>query len=359
VLYDIEHNSFDYGAHFPESKNAKRFGGVARKPLTLFKVLLKDFLALKDKALESSSSEGYNKYADAHLFPKWGEVYVQEITPAALRAWLTQMPYTLKYVRNILSVMRMVLDHAKIDGYISAHPMAELKPKEWVPRKTAYSNEDLIDPFSVEEMRAILAHCDGMEHNLYRFAFATGMRTSELFALRWPDIDFVRGVAHVRYAYVQGETKGTKTAAGKREVQLLDDALFALRAQKQHSFMRPDGVIWLCPRTGEPWLDDQQLRKTSWAHILKRAGVRYRYPYQTRHTFASHMLTNGESPKWVARQIGHRDQSTLFKHYDKWIADPASAAGYVPKTPETPEKAEAGSTQSQHKPGKPSGDRPQ
>lgn len=330
VLYDIEHNSFDYAVHFPESKAAKRFGGAARQPLTKFKVLLEELLVLKEKALETSSSDGYRRHAKAQLFPKWGEVYVQEITPAALRKWLTEMPYTLKYVRNVLSVMRMVFDNAIIDGYIAKNPLREVKAKEWVPRKTAYSDTDLIDPFTIEEMRAILAACSGMERCMYRFGFATGMRTSELFALRWKNIDFVRGVAWVRNAFVKGEIKKTKTLAGMRPVQLLEDAKAALAEQKAYSFLRPDGVVWLHPRSGEPWIDDHSLRER-FKLTLKRAGVRYRYPYQMRHTFVSHMLTNGENPKWVARQIGHKDLTTLFKHYDKWINTDGEGA-YVPKT---------------------------
>lgn len=57
-----------------------------------------------------------------------------------------------------------------------------------------------------------------------------------------------------------------------------------------------------------------------------KAGVRYRRPYQTRHTYASMMLTAGEPLGWVANQLGHRDLSMLARVYGRWIK---SATPYV------------------------------
>lgn len=57
---------------------------------------------------------------------------------------------------------------------------------------------------------------------------------------------------------------------------------------------------------------------------MKRAGVRYRNPYQTRHTFASVMLAAGHDPKWVATQMGHETTEMLERTYGKWIKQAAA-----------------------------------
>ena len=49
---------------------------------------------------------------------------------------------------------------------------------------------------------------------------------------------------------------------------------------------------------------------------------------QTRHTFASLMLSRGENPMWVAQQLGHSDLKMLRDHYGRWIPE---EGGYVPK----------------------------
>lgn len=60
-----------------------------------------------------------------------------------------------------------------------------------------------------------------------------------------------------------------------------------------------------------------------WGVVMERpnlkSGARYRRPYQTRHTYASMMLTAGEPLGWVANQMGHSDLSMLARVYARWI----------------------------------------
>ncbi|EKD73099.1 MAG: hypothetical protein ACD_45C00462G0002 [uncultured bacterium] len=61
---------------------------------------------------------------------------------------------------------------------------------------------------------------------------------------------------------------------------------------------------------------------------VKKAGVRYRNPYQTRHTYASMLLSAGENPLWVAKQMGHQNTEMIIKHYGRWIPDKSTVTGY-------------------------------
>jgi integrase len=119
---------------------------------------------------------------------------------------------------------------------------------------------------------------------------------------------------------------GTKTAAGRREVKLLPPALEALLAQKAHTFMK-GAEVFQRPRTSERWTGDKAIRECMWTAALKRAKVRYRKPYQTRHTFATMMLMAGENPLWVAKQMGHTDAALTLKRYARWIASDMPNAG--------------------------------
>lgn len=55
--------------------------------------------------------------------------------------------------------------------------------------------------------------------------------------------------------------------------------------------------------------------------------MRYRYPYQLRHTFASWALSSGENPLWVARQMGHKDVSMVLRVYGRYIPEMDPLAG--------------------------------
>src|SRR5207302_8483262 len=61
------------------------------------------------------------------------------------------------------------------------------------------------------------------------------------------------------------------------------------------------------------------VRDYVWYPTLKKAGLRRRTMYQTRHTFASNALAAGEAPSWVAQMLGHTTPEMLFTVYARYI----------------------------------------
>jgi integrase len=52
--------------------------------------------------------------------------------------------------------------------------------------------------------------------------------------------------------------------------------------------------------------------------MLKALGIRYRRPYQCRHTYATVMLHAKMNPAMCAKQLGH-DVKVFLTIYAKWI----------------------------------------
>lgn len=98
-----------------------------------------------------------------------------------------------------------------------------------------------------------------------------------------PYIDFIQKTAHVQCTSVLGVTKGMKTKAGTCKVELTTEALLALANQKPFSFMK-DATIFEDPNKGKVWASAITIKKKAWVPTLRKAGIRYRNPYQTRHT---------------------------------------------------------------------------
>jgi integrase len=164
--------------------------------------------------------------------------------------------------------------------------------------------------------------------NLVQFGLWTGLRLSELFALNWGNVDWINDRIYVEGALTQDaeEIEDTKTEAGERTVNLLPPALAALKAKKERTFLK--GLeISQNPHTRERWTGDHALRARQWNTLCRRAGVRYRPPGQIRHTFASMSLKAGESPQWVAAQMGHTDWTFTARVYYRWIPRDAGDAG--------------------------------
>lgn len=133
-------------------------------------------------------------------------------------------------------------------------------------------------------------------------------------------MDLSRKVAHIRINLTGGIEKEPKTRGSVRTIQLNAKAIQSLTAIQQSAHFHSHRVF-IDPKSGESYKYADGLRKYAWSPALKRAGVIYRYPYQSRHTYASMMLSKGENPIWVARQMRHSDWGMIRKVYGRWIPD--------------------------------------
>lgn len=79
-----------------------------------------------------------------------------------------------------------------------------------------------------------------------------------------------------------------------------------------------DSEYVFCNREGKP-LEHNNVTKRIWYPMLLRLGLEKRRPYQTRHTAATLWLAAGESPEWIARQMGHSTTEMLFKTYSRFV----------------------------------------
>lgn len=329
IEHEIATGEFDYKKRFPDSPRAKACSSLPGDALKVGEHLTA-WLATEKTRIKHSTWIGYQKILQYHLIPEFGEMHLTDLKRKHLYMWTDkQTDMSAKRARNILSPLRIALNAAVKRELIQSTPFNDFKLDK--KKRNSGSTREDVDPFSAEERSAILkalAH-EPQAYNLVQFAFSTGLRTSELVALDWRDIDWIRGVVVVSRTMTQGMEKpedGTKTDAGFREVKLLAPAMQALTAQKAHTFIK-GAEIFQRPRTGERWTGDKAIRESMWIPALKKAGVRYRNPYQTRHTFASMMLMVGEHVMWVAKQMGHTDWSLTAKRYSRWIPSDMPDAG--------------------------------
>jgi integrase len=319
ILAEIARGTFDYYAFFPESTRAI---SLAKEPAAMVTVgkKLDDWIAGMGKTLQKSTLIGYQRAIDYTLKPALGTKLLRDLTRDEIRKWIAGQDVSAKRLNNLLTPLRRMLAEAVADGVIPADPMRDISIKQLEPK------DDDIDPFTPDEIKKILDTCGGQVRNLFQFAFWSGLRTSELIALRWQDVDFARGLIAVRQARVAGVLKAPKTKAGRRDIKMLPAARAALQTQREHTLLA-GAFVFHDPRTGKPWAGDKPIREWHWRPALTAAKVRYRYPYQTRHTYASTLLSAGEHVMWVAQQMGHKDWMMVARVYGKWIPDVAPDAG--------------------------------
>ena len=218
-----------------------------------------------------------------------------------------------KTLNNYLIPLRGVFEFARRDGAIDSNPAAAIE--------NAPVQKPAPDPFTLPEVEAILDNLAEREDtqvvNYFAAAFFAGFRPSEQIALRWSDVDFEQRTVRVQRAVVRGQAKNSTKTYLVRDVELSDRAWAAIEAQRAHTQLAGKEIFWN-PATGAPWADIRsQLR--IWQRCVKRLGLRYREPYQARHTFATLALMAGANPSYIARQLGHTNANMLFRVYSKWI----------------------------------------
>jgi len=315
IKHEIAIGTFSYSKHFPNSKNAQLGSLTANKTVG---EALDEYLQATRRTLELSTWRNYRSAVEHHLKPTFGDIRLADLTSSTIKSWIGGLTITNKRINNVLIPLRTILTDAFSDGLIDRNPIIRVS--------NLALRFDEPQPLKPSEIELILKELPQQGKNLIQFAIWTGLRTSELIALEWGDIDMKAGLVRVRRACVGKHTKQPKTKAGERDVKLFPPALDALKDQKQFTYLA-DKQVFFNPRTNTPWETDAQIRKTLWAIALKKAGILYRNPYQTRHTYASTLLSAGENPLWVAQQMGHKDWGMIRKRYGRWIPEVDSSAG--------------------------------
>lgn len=320
IEHEIATGTFDYLARFPHSKKARLLaGGASRATLAS---LRDEYGRHVQRRYQPATVKGYLGALDCWVMPTFGPIPMAELDAAMIRRAIRDLDdrgLSVKSIANYKTALNKILDYAVEEQYLEANPALAVQ----VGRVVATQGKaDTVDPLTAEEIGKVVKaaqEASGAVFSRYlTFAFYSGLRTSELYGLRWEDVDLDRGTVYVRRAVVHGKLKDVpKTDAGLREVLLLPPALAALHGQRAASQLQ-GSFVWLNPTTGQGF---RRYKETAgrWRRALVKAGVRYRTQYHTRHTYASHLLSGGESPYFVARQLGHKTVEMVMRRYARWI----------------------------------------
>lgn len=205
--------------------------------------------------------------------------------------------YSLSSVCRHLSSVRALYKFLLMENAISADPSESIQtPRKW---------ERVPKALSLSEMRDLLDACltgktalrDGA---MIELLYASGLRVSELIAIKLGDIHFDAG-------FIRIIGKGSK----ERVVPVNKRALEKIRAYLEKS--RPE----ILKRRQSPYLfvtgkARPMSRQRFWQTIKaagSRAGIELS-PHTIRHCFATHLLEGGADLRSVQKMLGHSDIST-------------------------------------------------
>jgi integrase len=373
VMQLIGLGSFNYEVEFPDSSSARvkreekeTDDATKIKNIDTVGSALDAWLVISKSSVGINAGEDYEKdikrlkqFPSSVLLPVdagdrnrsggfLGDVAANELTDigiTCLQNWLFSQPgakagttLSEKRVRNLMTPIRGAMERLAEAGAIQRNPFNSVKPiktKKSVYKKGTSAGVDELDvplpilngvrylendvevePFSPNEVAQILGNLSGSFLNQMVFWFWTGLRTGELIALRWSDIDWDGNHIYIQRSLSRGHLKLPKFDK-KRWVKLSQPARKAL--EEQRKLAGDDaGFVFTNPHTKKMWANESKIC-SRFKKAVELAGVTYRRPYNCRHTYASVMLSSGENPLYVAEQMGHADWSMLIKVYGRWM----------------------------------------
>jgi integrase/recombinase XerD len=231
------------------------------------------------------------------------------VEQTAVLGWLVKLAEakaSLRTQARRLVTLRRFYRYLRAERHVTADPTADLElPRVGRPLPVVLGEAEVV--------RILDAPCGTdprqlRDRALLETLYATGLRVSELCALRLADID-------LRSGHLITFGKGRK----QRLVPVGDRACDAIQAYLEHGRPRHDRgrgapTLFLNPRGRA--LTRQGVHKllAAWA---RRAGITRRIsPHKLRHSFATHLLENGADLRAVQAMLGHADVGTtqIYTH---------------------------------------------
>ncbi|MCL1915328.1 MAG: tyrosine-type recombinase/integrase [Desulfovibrionaceae bacterium] len=227
-----------------------------------------------------------------------GNIPIQDISRQhieALKSTLAASSVKPVTVRSRLSVLRAVLRWCAEKSILDHAPaFPKLPPPHY---------QHFIPP-TPEETAAILACASQHQIRVIILGSQLGIRVgpSELYKLRWEDVDIDRGVIRVTAARKRPDQPWREVPIRESLRQILSD----WKGQDKAA-----GAEYVIHWKGNP----VQSTKRSWQTALRRAGItRHIRPYDLRHAFATEAIAAGADVGTVAQIMGN-DPQTMLAHY--------------------------------------------
>jgi integrase len=243
----------------------------------------------------------YNSMLGKWITPKWKKVFLNQITKMQIYSAIFEetdkklSPYTR---RTILKMVRRIFQMAVEEGILIKNPTIGIQCK--VPE----ADQKVLTNKEVEIFLREAKHTNHRFYPIWALALMTGMRSGEMFALRWVDIDFEAKLITVSRQWTNKNGFGPTKTQKSRIVPLSDELLkFLIELKLKHSAKRE----FVLPQLSE-WEHGDQAKVTK--DFCRSLGITPVKFHDLRATFITNLLARGESLARVMAIVGHTQIKT-------------------------------------------------
>jgi integrase len=269
----------------------------------------------KQGALKPSTAKSYASMVRNHLRPAFEHCRSDRLSAAVVGEWERKLADRIeagtlspKSFNHLVALLHVILKWARKSGqrYLSHDPLVDVARLRQ-PR----TERRFLEP---AEIAALLAAAEPPVDAVLYLAVYSGLRRGELFGLQWGDLDEETNQIRVRRSNYQCEITTPKTVHSTRSVDLPLPIVKRLLAYRDNHPPKKGDFVFR-NESGTP-IDPDNWFSTMFVPTAIRAKLRSTIApreddeqqvglHTLRHTYASLLINQGESIKYVSKQLGH------------------------------------------------------
>lgn len=225
-------------------------------------------------------------------------------------------PLSNNYIKQIFNKLRIIFKRAVILEVIEENPVDTIGKIR--------TERSVVEFWTVDEFKKVYNCsylCDFQEtfyKRMMRFLFVTGLRSEELFALQWPDIDFKKGTCSVNKSlYIRTRTdyefSDTKNTSSVRTITLDKQTIEDLKEWQEVQKSIGDDLGFVFTFDGLPPSPKTFLGRVK--KLAEVAGVKPIHLHGLRHSHVAFLIEHNKNIYAVSKRLGHSSIKTTLDKY--------------------------------------------
>ena len=261
-----------------------------------------------------STKVTYEGYLNKWILPRWGEYPIARVNAGEVELWLRSLPLARASCAKIRNLMSVLFNHGIRYEICDRNPIRLVRQS--AKRKAI---PVVLAPMEVQRLLSALAL---RERTLVLLAFGTGLRMSELFALKWRDVNFQANEVSIVRSIVFQVISPCKTEASQKPIPLDQQLADVLLLWRQHTrYKGPDDWVFASPaaRGRNPYWG-QSIMRTVIRPIALKVGIMKPIGWHTfRHTYSSLLRQNRTDIKVTQELLRHASSRVTLDTYTQAV----------------------------------------
>lgn len=238
-----------------------------------------------------------------HILPVLGEKRIADIQHKDIEDLHHRISQRFPVAANrAVSLCSAIFSAAERWGMLSANPAFKIE------RNTEEGRERYLTPEEIARLHVALDQSPAQDSaDVVRLLLLTGARVGEVLAMQWSHVDLTVGM-WIKPAATTKQKRIHRVPLSPAAVEALTKRQSASKAKRP----KAEPPSWVFPGDGTD--GHMTTIRTFWAAVCRRAGIEGVRVHDVRHTFASLLVSSGESLPVVGALLGHTQAKTTSRY---------------------------------------------